>query len=69
MGRWYYSGGGLKEPQRQYATLEYSTLGQQFPDDAVEFSIPGTQMVVIHHRTRQGGKHEKKPSGSDGAGL
>ena len=50
MGRWYYSGGGLKEPQRLYTTLEYSTLGQQFPDDAVEFSIPGTQMVVIHHR-------------------
>ena len=50
MGRWYYSGGGLKEPPRQYTTLEYSTLGQQFPDDAVEFSIPGTQMVVIHHR-------------------
>ena len=50
MGRWYYSGGGLKEPQRLYTTLEYSTLGQQFPDDAVEFEIPGTQMVVIHHR-------------------
>ena len=50
MGRWYYSGGGLKEPTRLYTTLEYSTLGQQFPDDAVEFEIPGTQMVVIHHR-------------------
>lgn len=50
MGRWYYSGGGLKEPPRLYTTLEYSTLGQQFPDDCVEFAIPGTQMVVIHHR-------------------
>ena len=69
MGRWYYSGGGLKEPQRLYTTLEYSTLGQQFPDDAVEFAIPGTQMVVIHHRTDKEEQHEKKPSGSDGTGL
>lgn len=50
MGRWYYSGGGLKEPRKVYTTLEYSTLGQSFPDDCVEFSIPGTQMVVIHHK-------------------
>ena len=50
MGRWYYSGGALKEPLKVYTTLEYSTLGQAFPDDCVEFAIPGTQMVVIHHK-------------------
>ena len=69
MGRWYYSGGGLKEPQRQYTTLEYSTLGEQFQDEAVEFAIPGTQMVVIHHRTDKEEQYEKKSSGSNGEGL
>lgn len=65
MGRWYYSGGGLKEPQRLYTTLEYSTLGEQFQGEAVEFAIPGTQMVVIHHRTDKEEQYEKKPSGSN----
>lgn len=69
MGRWYYSGGGLKEPQRLYTTLEYSTLGEQFQGEAVEFAIPGTQMVVIHHRTDKEEQHEKKSSGSNGTGL
>ena len=50
MGRWYYSGGGLKEPDKLYATLDYRDLTRDFPGEAVEFSIPGTQMVVIHHR-------------------
>ena len=56
MGRWYYSGGGLKEPDKLYTTLDYSTLGQQFQQEAVEFSIPGTQMVVIHHREEMSNK-------------
>lgn len=53
MGRWYYSGGGLQEPSKLYTTLDYHSLGRDFPDEAVEFSIPGTQMVVIHHRNSQ----------------
>lgn len=50
MGRWYYSGGALKEPPKEYALLDYGSLGRDFPEEAVEFNIPGTQMVVIHHR-------------------
>lgn len=50
MGRWYYSGGRLAEPTKLYTTLEYSSLGERFPQEAVEFSIPGTQLVVVHHR-------------------
>lgn len=50
MGRWYYSGGGLAEPAKQYATLEYRELLEQFQDEALEFAVPGTQMLVVHHR-------------------
>lgn len=50
MGRWYYSGGALKEPPKLYATMDYSTIGRDFPGESVEFSVPGSQMVVVHHR-------------------
>lgn len=53
MGRWYYSGGGLAEPPKEYATLEYGTLGEEFHGEAVEFDIPGTKMTVIHRRNHQ----------------
>lgn len=51
LGRWYYSGGALKEPPKEYACLDYREL-QQNPD-AVEFEIPGSKLLVIH--TKQGG--------------
>lgn len=51
LGRWYYSGGALKEPPKEYACLEYREL-QQHPD-AVEFEIPGSKLLVIH--TKQEG--------------
>lgn len=50
MGRWYYSGGALKEPPKLYTTLDYRDLAREFDGEAVEFAIPGTQMLVIHHR-------------------
>lgn len=52
MGRWYYSGGGLAEPPKEYALLDFREIGQRFQDDAVEFDLPGSKMVVIHHRNR-----------------
>lgn len=53
MGRWYYSGGTLHDPQKEIATLDYRELLREFPDESVEFDIPGTKMLVIHHK--QGG--------------
>lgn len=50
MGRWYYSGGGLKEPQKEYAVLGYGQLAEEFQGEAVEFQVPGSKMLVIHHR-------------------
>ena len=42
-GRWYYSGGALKEPAKLYCDLDY-----RYVDNAVEFSIPGAKMKVSH---------------------
>lgn len=50
MGRWYYSGGALKEPAKEYMTMEYRELAEDFRGEAVELEIPGTKMLVIHHK-------------------
>lgn len=55
LGRWYYSGGALQEPPKEYACLDYREL-QQHPE-AVEFEIPGSKLLVIH--TKQEGYIEK----------
>lgn len=47
LGRWYYSGGALKEPAKVYADLDYYDV-----ENAVEFSIPGAKMKVS--RTKGG---------------
>lgn len=50
LGRWYYSGGALREPEKTYVDLEFGAV-----DNAVEFSIPGAKMKVL--RTK-GGKND-----------
>ena len=46
MGRWYYSGGALKEPRKEYADLDYDELSNN--PDGIEFDTPGGKMLVIH---------------------
>lgn len=46
LGRWYYSGGPLAQPEKAYVTLDYRELKEEY--DATEFESPGTKMVVIH---------------------
>jgi hypothetical protein len=41
LGRWYYSGGALAEPEKVYADLDYRTV-----ENSVEFSIPGAKIKV-----------------------
>lgn len=50
MGRWYYSGGALKEPDKLYTSLDFADLADEFRGESVEFTIPGSKMLVIHHR-------------------
>lgn len=46
MGRWYYRGGRLAEPSKLYADLDRESLEEC--GKAVEFSIPGAKLTVIH---------------------
>lgn len=48
MGRWYYSGGGLKEPPKQYTDVDYEEMSRL--SDAIEFDTGGGKMLVIHTR-------------------
>ena len=50
MGRWYYSGGVMKDAPRNYVTLDYRELQTCYGRECVEFEIPGTKILVIHHR-------------------
>lgn len=51
MGRWYYSGGRLQEPHKEYTVLDYNGLAEC--GEAVEFSIPGSKMLVIHTKKEE----------------
>lgn len=51
MGRWYYSGGDLKEPQKDYGVMDYRQLAEEYAGEAVELDIPGSKLLVVHHRT------------------
>ncbi len=53
MGRWYYSGGRLREPTKIYADLEWNDLKKQYCGQAVEFDIPGSKLMVIHTKEEQ----------------
>lgn len=48
LGRWYYSGGALAKPEREWLTLDYRGLAEQYSGEAVELEIPGTRLLVIH---------------------
>lgn len=42
LGRWYYSGGGLREPEKMFVDIDYEAV-----DNAVEFEIPSAKMKVL----------------------
>lgn len=48
MGRWYYSGGALQKPQKEYFDMDYRDLVDQFSTEVVELEIPGNRIAVIH---------------------
>ena len=48
MGRWYYSGGRLEEPAKLYCDLDKEAVEEC--GKAVEFSIPGARLTVVHTR-------------------
>ena len=46
LGRWYYSGGSLHEPKKDYFDLDYYRVDEGV-DNSVEFSIPGANIKVM----------------------
>lgn len=56
LGRWYYSGGALKEPAKLYADLDYRACGEDC-ENAVEFNIPGAKIKVLRQK---GGQNDDK---------
>ena len=58
LGRWYYSGGPLKEPRKVYADREFRDV--DIAVDGVEFSVPGVKMKVLHTKgAKNDGKSEE----------
>ena len=49
LGRWYYSGGRLEKPTKEYAVMDYRGLKEDFAGAAVELDIPGSKILVIHN--------------------
>lgn len=47
-GRWYYSGGDLREPEVTYAEISPAELLQEYPEHAFVFYPPGKQMAVVN---------------------
>lgn len=47
-GRWYYSGGDLREPEITYAEISPAELLQEYPEQAFAFYPPGKQMAVVN---------------------
>ncbi len=54
MGRWYYSGGPLAQPLKEYAVLDYREVKNEYGRQAVEFEIPGSTILVVHTKEGQG---------------
>lgn len=46
MGRWYYSGGALQEPKKEYADIDFDKLAEW--EDSIKFDTPGGKLLVIH---------------------
>lgn len=57
-GRWYYSGGDLREPEVTYAEISPGELLRDYPDKAFAFYPPGKQMAVVngivHEQVQEG---------------
>lgn len=47
-GRWYYSGGDLREPEITYAEISPAELLREYPEQAFVFYPPGKQMAVVN---------------------
>lgn len=54
-GRWYYSGGDLREPLMEYAEISPQELREWFGDKAFTIAVPGRELAIVN------GIHEPNP--------
>ena len=47
-GRWYYSGGALKEPKTEYAELSPAELRETYGDRAMMVDLPGKKLCLVN---------------------
>lgn len=47
-GRWYYSGGDLREPEAVYGEISPRDLREQYGERVFEFAVPGATMAVCN---------------------
>jgi hypothetical protein len=47
-GRWYYSGGDLKEPRVQYVDIMPRDLVEEFGERAMCLNLPGKYMAIVN---------------------
>lgn len=53
LGRWYYSGGALRKPEKTYVPMDYRGTAADYGADAVELDIPGSKLLVIHTKQEE----------------
>lgn len=65
MGRWYYSGGGLKEPSAELMDVDYQEIKGW--DGAWEFFTPGGSMTIKRmNRRNDNGEEDRENDGQSG---
>lgn len=47
-GRWYYSGGDLREPEVAYADISPADLRESYGDRVITLAVPGKEVAVIN---------------------
>lgn len=58
LGRWYYSGGDLREPDAVTCCLDYGQIKEQFAADACELDTAAGRLLVVHTTYCDEGKEE-----------
>ena len=47
-GRWYYSGGDLKQPEILLCDLSPRDLLEAYPGRSIQFEVPGNNLVIVN---------------------
>ena len=57
MGRWYYSGGALKQPDKQYLDVNYRDVTEKW--NGAEYAIPGAKIAIVKGKGDKNGSNRE----------